>query len=61
MIAKGALALLTGRYRAMASLILTGVGLNLFSEPAGKLITFLVELAAMLQEKYRLLEIFLEI
>jgi len=46
MIAKGALALLTGRYRAMASLILTGVGLNLFSEPAGKLLTYLVELAA---------------
>ena len=46
MIAKGALALLTGRYKAMAALILTGVGLNLFSEPAGKLITFLVEAAA---------------
>lgn len=51
MIAKGALALLTGRYRAMASLILTGVGLNLFSKPASQLLTFLVELAAAAARK----------
>ena len=38
---------MTGRYKAMqGSDLLTGAALNLFSEPAGKLITFLVEAKA---------------
>jgi len=45
MIAKGALALLTGNYKRMATLLILGVGTNLFSESISKFILWLTEKA----------------